>query len=78
MNLNLNIGYNEVLDLIKQLPESDIKKLTNLINKELAVKTVKNKKSLLSKLILTAPTWTKKEFSKYVSVRNHINQSRIS
>ena len=78
MHLKINIGYDEVYNLVKQLPKSDIKKLTISINRELVDKSKKNKKSQLTDLILNSPLWTDEEMSNYLSVKEYINNSRMS
>ncbi|MCL4482939.1 MAG: hypothetical protein M1445_10075 [Bacteroidetes bacterium] len=78
MQLKINIGYDEVYNLVKQLPKSDIKKLTISINRELVDKSKKDKKSQLTDLILNSPMWTDEEMSNYLSVRDYINNSRMS
>ena len=74
MQLKIKIGYNEVFDLVKQLPKSDIKRLNISINKELLPKSIKKKNAKLVDLILAAPTWTDRELAKYLERREHINQ----
>jgi hypothetical protein len=78
MQLKINIGYEEVYNLVKQLPKSDIRKLTISINKELVDTSEEDKKSKLSDLILNSPLWTDEEMSNYLSVREYINSSRMS
>jgi hypothetical protein len=75
MQLKINIGYEEVYNLVKQLPKSDIRKLTISINKELVDTSEKDKKSKLSDLILNSPLWTDEEMSNYLSVREYITQN---
>jgi hypothetical protein len=75
MELRVDINYNQILRLIRQLPKKDIKKLTNTLQSEIAVD--KSTKSL-QKLILQAPTWTDSDFNDYNEARIHINKSRIA
>jgi hypothetical protein len=75
MELRVEINYNQILRLIRQLPKSDIKKLTNTLQSEIA--TEKSIKSL-QKLILEAPTWTDSDLNNYCEARTHINKSRIA
>jgi hypothetical protein len=76
MNLNLNIDYNDLVAIIKQLPVSDLKMLNNTINQEIVIKK-QVEKSDLQTLLLKAPTWTEEEFHEYQKVREHINKSRL-
>ena len=75
MELRMDISYNQILRLIRQLPKKDIKKLTNTLQSEIA--TDKSSKSIIS-FILEAPTWTDSELNDYNDVRIHINKSRIA
>ena len=75
MELRVDINYNQILRLIRQLPKKDIKKLTNTLQSEIAAD--KSTKSL-QKLILQAPTWTDSDVNDYNAARIHINKSRIA
>jgi len=75
MELKVNINYNQILGLIRQLPKKDIKKLTNTLQSEIiADKSTRS----LQKLILQAPTWTDSDLDDYNEARIHINKSRIA
>jgi hypothetical protein len=75
MELSVNINYNQILRLIRQLPKRDIEKLTKTLQSEIsAEKSVKT----LEQLILEAPTWTDSEMKEYNKARSHINKSRIA
>ncbi len=75
MELSVNINYNQILRLIRQLPRKDIEKLTETLQREIsAEKTGKS----LEQLILQAPTWTDSELKEYEQARSHINKSRVS
>jgi hypothetical protein len=75
MELKVDINYNQILRLIRQLPKRDIKKLTNTLQSEIVAE--KSTKSL-QKLNLQAPTWTDSDLNDYNEVRMHINKSRIA
>lgn len=75
MELKVDINYNQILRLIRQLPKRDIKKLTSTLQSEiLADKPTKS----FHKLILQAPTWTDSDLNDYNEARIHINKSRIA
>ncbi|MCA1760459.1 MAG: hypothetical protein LC658_11890 [Bacteroidales bacterium] len=75
MELSVNINYNQILRLIRQLPKRDIEKLTKTLQSEIsAEKSVKT----LEQLILQAPTWTYPEMKEYNKARSHINKSRVA
>lgn len=75
MELRVNISYNQILKLIRQLPKRDIEKLTNTLQSEIA--SEKSTKSI-QKLLLQAPTWNNSDLKEYKIARNHINKSRIA
>ncbi len=75
MELRVDINYNQILRLIRQLPKKDIEKLTNTLQSEIdADKSTES----LQKLILQAPTWTDSDLNDHNEARMHINQSRIA
>jgi hypothetical protein len=75
MEIKVDINYNQILRLIRQLPKRDIKKLTNILQSEIV--SDKSTKSL-QKLILQAPTWTDSDLNDYNEARFYINKSRIA
>lgn len=75
MELRVDLNYNQILRLIRQLPKKEIKKLTNTLQSEIT--TDKSTRSL-QKLILQAPTWTDSDLNDYSEARIHINKSRIA
>jgi hypothetical protein len=75
MELRVDINYNQILGLIRQLPKKDIKKLTNILQSEI---TASKSTRSLQNLILQAPTWTESDLDFYNDARIHINNSRIA
>lgn len=75
MELRINIEYNQILNLIHQLPKKEIEKLTITLQSE--IESGKSSQSL-KKIILDAPTWTDAELDEYQEARTHLNQSRIA
>jgi hypothetical protein len=75
MELSIDINYNQILRLVRQLPPKDIIKLANALQSEISVeKSVES----IQKLILQAPTWTDAELNDFNQARIHINKSRIA
>lgn len=75
MELRVDISYNQILGLIRQLPKEDVKKLAYTLQSEfIADKSTKS----IQKLILQAPTWTDSDFDAYNKARLHLNKSRIA
>lgn len=66
MELKINLDYNEILNLIHQLPEKDIEKLALTLQSEVSSK--KSSESIQD-LILKAPTWSDSELDSYNKAR---------
>jgi len=81
MELRINIGYPQVMELVGQLPEKDIQKLVKHIHSKYVLPTkeqiINHRHTSIQELIMQAPTWTDEEYNNYVEVRKHINQSRL-
>lgn len=76
MELKVNIDYNQIMDLIQQLPAQDIEKLSSAIQTGLTLKKEIAKSKLID-LILSSPTWSDKDYSDYVEARSQINKTRL-
>lgn len=71
MNLNLEIGYEQLLKLVLQLPASQRKKLAEAIQKAEAFSPLPNN---LQELLLTGPVWTEEEYQNVLKTREQLNQ----
>ena len=78
MDLKINIGYQQFLELIGQLPAAELEKLLVAIQHELKSKKKKNQKTPLQALLLQAPTWSEKEYQQYLEAKAHLNQFRTA
>jgi hypothetical protein len=76
MELKLNIQYQELLQLIQQLPEQQIEKLKNDLNK--ITKSKKQPKTDFQKLLLDAPVMDDEEYENYLESRKLFNQWRTN
>lgn len=74
MDLKINIGYQQFLELIGQLPAAELEKLVVAIQHELKSKKEKKQKTPLQELLLQAPTWSEKEYQQYLEAKAHLNQ----
>lgn len=74
MELKINIDYEHVLNIVKQLPERDREKLISDIQKKAPTKIENKKINSLQKLLLRAPTWTNQEYNNYLKARKHLNK----
>jgi hypothetical protein len=81
MELKINIGYPQVLELVGQLPEKDIQKLARYIQNKFAFSAKEwiypQRHTPIRELIMQAPTWTDDEYNDYLEARQHINQTRL-
>jgi hypothetical protein len=77
MELRITVDYNQIINLIHQLPEQEIEKLSTTLLTELSLKK-KNGKKNLGELILSAPTWTASDYESYIEIRNQINKTRLA
>jgi hypothetical protein len=72
MNVNVEIGFEQLLYLVKQLPAKQKKQLVEAIQK------VETKSPLspnnLQKLLLTGPVWTEEEYQNVLKTREQMNQ----
>jgi len=75
MELKINIDYNQILKLIYQLPESEIKRLISTLQTDVLTK---RKLNSIQELLLEGPTWTESDIEDYQNARNFINKSRIA
>ena len=72
MQVQVDIGFDQLLKIVKTLPSGQLKQLKAEIEKE-----AKNEKSVdLETLLLNGPTATKKQLDTIVKNRKAINQWR--
>ena len=80
MESNVQAGYNQVLEMIYQLPQQEINHLLRALqaNVNAEAKTIKrtNKLTKMQKLLLQAPTWSDVEYNAFLERRNHFNNWR--
>ena len=80
MEIKINIGYPQVLEMIEQLSEKDIQKIAIYIQNKYIISTtewIRPQHTSIQDLIMQAPTWTDEEYNNYLEVRNHVNQSGL-
>lgn len=70
MELRIELNYNQLVKLIRQLPQKEIKLLITILQSE--IESGKSSQSL-QKMILDAPTWTDAEFNDYKKAKAHMN-----
>ena len=77
MELKLNIKYNELLMLIKQLPPAKIAQLTSDLSSAFQDKSTENEKTEFQNFLLDAPVLTDNEYEQFPENRKHFNEWRI-
>jgi hypothetical protein len=73
MQVHVDIGFDQLLRMVKKLPVEQLQQLKDHIEKE--VKTEKSKVDLLP-LLLSGPVATKRQLQKIANNRKAINQWR--
>ena len=71
----MKVDYNQILELIHQLPEKEIEKLAITLQSEISSKKTSGS---IQELILKAPTWSDSDLEDYKEARNSINSSRLA
>ncbi|MFN0201270.1 MAG: hypothetical protein ACKVTZ_07105 [Bacteroidia bacterium] len=73
MELKINIGYNELVALIKQLSIQELFRLQADLPKIIAQDTSKSKAKTLRELLLHGPIMTNEQYKNYQSNRKWMN-----
>ncbi len=73
MELRLNIDFNQLLSLIKQLPDKQIAKLKAELDKK---STKKKSSSEFQKLLLKGPVMSEEQYDTFVKNRESMSQWR--
>lgn len=74
MEVKLNLGYNQIISIIKQLPAKDIAKIKNELN---AISSEpETAKSSLQNLLLSGPLMDDKQLETFIETRESLNKWR--
>lgn len=73
MEVKTEIGVEQLLSMVKQLPEKEITRLLNRIKIEVSARS---KDSQLSELLKKAPTWSDKDMNAFEETRQGLNSWR--
>ncbi len=73
MELKLNIGLNQIVGLIRELPYNDQLMIKNQLEKELVSKIKKSNQSLRD-LLLAGPVMTREGYQNYKDMRKHFSK----
>jgi hypothetical protein len=73
MEVKIEIGVEQLLAMVKQLPRKEVEQLLSRIQTEMAQKADGKK---LQALLKNAPTWSDDDLNAYQEARNHLNEWR--
>ncbi len=76
MKLTLDIGYEQLLFLIKQMPANQIAKLKNDIDDSFVILKSKKEISDFQKFLLQGPVMNDEQYENYLENRKNFNQWR--
>jgi hypothetical protein len=76
MELRINIGFDQILNIIGQLPENQISKLRAVLETESFKKDIKNETSSFQQFLLNGPVMNSKQFEKFTENRKRMNKWR--
>ena len=72
MQIQVDIGFDELLDVVKKLPEDQ----RSILRNELDTKPVKSRKDNFRDLLLNGPTFSDKQIEAMEETRKAINKWR--
>lgn len=75
MELKIKIGYNEILELIKQLPKNQLIQLTSDIDELIEMEITRKEK--FQKKLLEGPVMTDEEYKFFLEGQKHIRHGQI-
>lgn len=78
MELKLNIGYQELIDLIKQLPMSQIRKLKADLALMAPENELKKERSRFQEFLLNGPVMGEDQFQDFLANRQYFNAWRTN
>lgn len=78
MELKLKIGYQEILELILQLPTGKIILLKNELAQEYTRRKAQEEHGLFQKMLLSGPVMNDDQYEDYLTQRRHFNQWRTN
>ncbi|MCB0644132.1 MAG: hypothetical protein KDC44_20955 [Phaeodactylibacter sp.] len=78
MELKLKIGYKELLELIKQLPASQLAKLKSELTDKLIEEKTELEQTHFQKLLADGPVMNDEQYQRIVRHRESMNQWRTN
>ncbi len=77
MELRLDIDYNQLLNLIKQLPATQLLKLKTELDENDSQEKPKKASSDFQKLLLNGPVMSDEQYNTFTENRERMNQWRL-
>lgn len=78
MEMKFSINYKQLMELIKQLPASELAKLRADISVDMVKEKSKKESTDLYKLIMEGPTMSDEQHDQFLLNRKHFNQWRVN
>jgi len=78
MELTLNIGYDQLLLLVKQLPANQIAKLKTDLDAEYVLLKSRAEITEFQRFLLNGPVMSKEQYNIYLENRKHFTQWRTT
>ncbi|KAA6348084.1 hypothetical protein EZS27_004433 [termite gut metagenome] len=72
--MNVQVKYNQVLDMVYQLSPSEINSLLQTLQtnvQQTQIKKDSSKLTKMQKILLQAPTWSDEEYNQFLEARKH-------
>jgi hypothetical protein len=76
MDLTVKIGYDEILNLVKQLPASKIKQLQEVVNQDFISKKAKQEISTFQDFLLKGPVMSDEQLNQFNENRKSFSEWR--
>ncbi len=76
MELKINLGYKELLALVKQLPASQIAKLKSELSSKLIEEKSKKEMKQFQELLLNGPKMSEEQYEQFKANRKHFGKWR--
>jgi len=76
MEVTVDIGYEQLVDLIKKLPAAKINELKSTLNESFIQEKAKGELSEFQNFLLTAPTMSADQYKQHTADRKHFNAWR--
>ena len=77
MELTLNMSYEQIANLIGQLPANQIAKITKEFSESYITEKAKTEISDFQKFILSGPVMSDEQYSNFKQQRQHFNAWRV-